>query len=215
MAAFYRKDCELFNIPVMSSTSKPLTVFFDRDGTLNQDVGYLDSAEDLIVFPGVPEALARLNEAGGVVVLVTNQSGVARGLILEDNLARIHEALQQSIQAAGGCIAGWYICPHHPNEGCACRKPKNRLVKQAVAELNLDLTHSYVVGDKDSDMQLAYNIGAVGVLVTTSSHSDKALTYVSSGVLSRSYVASGVPEAVEWILADARRHMSEPCLNES
>ena len=191
----------------MSRISKPLTVFFDRDGTLNQDVGYLGSVENLVLFPGVTEALARLNQGGGVGVLITNQSGVARGLISEDSLTRIHEALQQSIEAAGGYLSGWYVCPHHPNEGCQCRKPKSGLVEQAVAELDINLECSYVVGDKESDMQLACNIGAVGVLVTTSHHSQKALTYVNSGALPRRYVASNLTEAVEWILHDSSKRM--------
>lgn len=177
-----------------------LTVFFDRDGTLNEDVGYLRSAGELVVFPGVGESLTRINREGGKVAVITNQSGIARGFLTRQDLAHIHEVLGAEIRKAGGWVDGWYFCPHHPQDGCRCRKPEVGMIEQAEEELGVNRVGSYVVGDKDIDMELAQRIGAVGVLVTTSAYGREALIRVKNGTLAVQYVASDVGDAVEWIL---------------
>lgn len=147
-------------------------VFLDRDGTLIRDVGYLRRPEQIEILPGVPEALLLLHEHGFKIVVVTNQSGIARGFFSEDELKEIHQALGKKLAAHNVVLDGIYYCPHHPTEGvepyrtsCGCRKPKDGLTRQAVRELKLDLGRSYVVGDKPSDIELAVRIGAKGIQI--------------------------------------------------
>lgn len=147
-------------------------VFVDRDGTLVREVSYLRRVEQIEVLPRVPEAIQLLHQHGLKVVVVTNQSGVARGFLTEDELRRIHQEVERRLARAEAFLDGIYYCPHHPSEGidpyrvsCECRKPNVGLTQRAATELNLDLGRSYVVGDKYSDMELAARIGAKGLLI--------------------------------------------------
>ena len=179
------------------------TIFLDRDGTLNRDTGYVKTPEELELFPGVVEAVARLNQAGARVVLTTNQSGVARGLFTTAALDAIHARLRALLEAGGASLDAIYYCPHHPDDGCSCRKPETGLVDRAVSELGLDPSRAYVVGDQNRDMELARRIGARSVLVTTGPTSQEALTLLNSNGLRPDRVATGLEEAVDWILEDA------------
>lgn len=191
-------------VPVSARFTHPFTVFLDRDGTLNRDTGYITSPSDLVLFDGVVEAMARLKRAGSALVLVTNQSAIGRGLMTETDLEAIHRRLGAALSAGGGELDGVFFCPHRPDAGCRCRKPAIGLVEQAVAKLGVDARHSYMVGDKSMDMELARNVGAVGVLVTTSDYSHEAVRAVRMGQLDVGTIASSLAEAVEWILRDAR-----------
>ena len=182
-----------------------VTVFLDRDGTLNRDTGYVKTPEELELFPGVIEAVARLNQAGARVVLTTNQSGVARGLITTAALDAIHARLRALLEAGGASLDAIYYCPHHPDDACSCRKPRTGLVDRAVGDLGLDPSRAYVVGDQNRDMELARKIGARSVLVTTGPTSQEALTLSKSNGLRPDRVATGLGEAVDWILEDAGR----------
>ena len=149
-------------------------VFLDRDGTINEDVGYLDSLERLTLFPYSIDAVRLLNQAGFCAVVVTNQRGVATGLISETFLQMVHDVLSERFRRGGARIERFYYCPHDPHapieqyrRDCMCRKPKPGLVLQAADDLGIDLTRSYVVGDKWSAVALARNVGATGVLVQT------------------------------------------------
>ncbi len=187
---------------------KPLcdiTVFLDRDGTLNLDSGYIASPTELVLFSGAAGAVARLNKAGLRVVLVTNQSGVARGFFTIAELHDIHEKLQSVLKTEGAWLDAIFVCPHHPEEHCWCRKPNPGLLDQAATQFGLDLTCSYVVGDKDIDLELAHRVGALGVLVMTGPSSPEALKAMESGKLKVEYVASSVNEAVDWILQDVMK----------
>lgn len=159
---------------------KQKAVFIDRDGTLNDDPGYIDRPEKIVLFPSVAKAIRRLNEAGRKVVVVTNQSGVARGLFEETTLQGIHAHLVELIGAAGGVIDAVYYCPHYPMDGeaksrvesryqrdCECRKPKPGMLIRAARDLNLDLEASVVIGDRYLDIQMAHAVGARGILVLT------------------------------------------------
>jgi D-glycero-D-manno-heptose 1,7-bisphosphate phosphatase len=149
-------------------------VFLDRDGTINVDVGYLCHPDQIALLPQALEALLLLRDSGLMLVIITNQAGVARGLIPSENLPVIQRAFLRMMCAHAIPIAGYYACPHHP-EGllpeyqrvCECRKPAPGLVLQAARELDIDVQHSYIVGDKASDVQLAHNTGATGILVLT------------------------------------------------
>jgi len=183
---------------------KGVTVFLDRDGTLNRDTGYVTTPDELELFPGVVEALARLNRAGVRVVLITNQSGIARGLLDNSTLEQIHDRLRALLEAGGASLDAIYVCPHAPDEGCACRKPGTALAERAVADLGLDLSGAYMVGDQKRDMDMARGVGAKSLLVTTGPTSARALTDLQAEGREPDYVASGLIEAVEWILEDVK-----------
>ncbi len=145
---------------------KPV-VFLDRDGTINEEVGYLNHRSRLKFIKGAFEGIRLLNEAGFSVVVVTNQSGPARGYFPESLVFEVNELIAKEAEKAGARIDGFYVCLHHPDEGCSCRKPKPGLVYRAAYDLDLDLERAYVVGDRWVDLELARNIGAKGVLVLT------------------------------------------------
>jgi len=184
---------------------KDITVFLDRDGTINQDCGYLASPEEFQFFPDVLENLARLNHLGARVIVVTNQSGVARGFLSESDLVAIHRKLEKSLRDHGGWLDGVFYCPHHPDAGCRCRKPNPGLVEQAQRLLDVDISKSYLVGDKQCDMELALKVGSVGVLVMTGPMSGKVREQVQGGELSVGYMAHTFQESVDWIIQDCQR----------
>ncbi|HLC42893.1 MAG TPA: HAD family hydrolase [Methylomirabilota bacterium] len=149
-------------------------VFIDRDGTLNEEVGYLNHPQRLRLIPGAAEAVRTLNNSLFKVIVATNQSGIAKGYVSEALLGAIHEELIRQLKAEGAYLDGIYVCAHHPTEGespyralCDCRKPSPGLLLKAAADLDLDLSRSFVVGDKISDIELARRVNAKGVLVLT------------------------------------------------
>jgi D-glycero-D-manno-heptose 1,7-bisphosphate phosphatase len=137
-------------------------VFLDRDGTLNEEIGYVNHPSRFQVYPWAAEAVRELNRAGFAAVVVTNQSGVARGYFDERMVHLLHEKLRAEIEGGGGELAGIYYCPHHPQgkveeyrEACDCRKPKLGMIQRAVEDLNLDLANSFLVGDRFADIETA------------------------------------------------------------
>jgi D-glycero-D-manno-heptose 1,7-bisphosphate phosphatase len=149
--------------------------FLDRDGVINVDRGYVCRREDFDFVPGVLEGARRLSQLGYVLVVVTNQSGIGRGLYTEDDFRRLTEWMVQAFKAAEAEIAGVYFCPHHPTEAigaykvsCQCRKPRPGMLLDAAAELWLDLPASVMFGDRASDLQAAQSAGvACRVLLAT------------------------------------------------
>ncbi|HVZ52624.1 MAG TPA: HAD family hydrolase [Pseudolabrys sp.] len=144
--------------------------FLDRDGVLNVDHGYVYRPEDLAWVPGAPEAVRLLNEAGYAVIVITNQSGVARGYYDEAAVRRFHDHMRARIEAEGAHIDAFYYCPHHPQGivkelavACRCRKPEPGMLEQAAREWPLDLSRSFLIGDKDDDMTAAARFGIRGI----------------------------------------------------
>jgi len=182
-----------------------VTVFLDRDGTTNRDTGYIKTPDELQIFPGAVEAVARLKQAGARVVMTTNQSGVGRGLFSVETLGAIHARLRSVFEAGGAPFDGLYYCPHHPDDGCACRKPGTVMVERAVADLGLDLSRAYVVGDQRRDIDLARRIGAKGILVTTGPTSAQALEELRQEGAAPDYVATDLGQAVTWLFGDAEQ----------
>jgi heptosyltransferase-2 len=182
-----------------------VTVFLDRDGTTNRDTGYIKTLEELQLFPGAVEAVARLKRAGATVVMITNQSGVGRGLFSLDMLGAIHAKLRAAFEAGGAPLDGIYYCPHHPDEGCACRKPGTAMVERAVTDLKLDLSCSYVIGDQRADVLLARRIGARSVMVTTGPTSAQALEDFRQEGTEPDHVASDLSHAVTWIFGHVEK----------
>ncbi len=149
-------------------------VFLDRDGTINVEKDYLYRIEDFEFIPGVPQALKKLQDTGFLLVVVTNQSGVARGYYTLDDVDILHRHMCAELQHYGVTLAGIYICPHHPTEGiapdrqsCACRKGKPGLLLRAAEDLHIDLAGSFMVGDKLSDADAGQNAGCVAYLVAS------------------------------------------------
>lgn len=152
-------------------------VFLDRDGTLIEDADYLVRPEQVRLIPGAAAAVRRLNERGIPVVVVTNQSAIARGMATEADLARVHEWLTATLAAAGARLDGIYYCPHHPDFGaapyrraCACRKPLPGLLLQAADELGLDLAASAMIGDSLRDLEAGVAAGCGSLLLVRTGH---------------------------------------------
>ena len=142
-------------------------VFLDRDGTINQEVHHLSRPEQLKLLPGASEGLRSLHEAGHPLIVVTNQSVVGRGLLTRDRLDEIHRRLSVMLHAEGVNIAAWYDCPHHPDDGCSCRKPAIGLFERGCQELGISLDQAWMVGDRLSDLQAGRAVGARTILVAT------------------------------------------------
>ena len=182
-------------------------VFLDRDGTINEDVGYLNHPDQLKLLPNAIAGLQLLSSRGLLLVIVTNQSGVARGLIPPERLPVIQNAFLDLMRSHAIPIAGYYTCPHYPESNlaeyrgtCECRKPASGLVLQAASELDIDLQRSYVVGDKASDVQLAHNAGATGILVLTG-YGKKHQDSYPSDYSPPHATCRDLLEAAEWIIA--------------
>lgn len=181
------------------------TVFLDRDGTLNPDPGYINSPDQFDLFPGVAEALGRLKLAGARLILVTNQSGIARGFLSRYNLDAIHQKLARLLDQTGVRLDGIYFCPHHPDDGCGCRKPNRGMIDLAVQELGVDLERSYVIGDHLRDIELAKRVRARSVLVTTGVTRLQELDELTESPLAPDRVATSLAEAVDWLLSDVKQ----------
>jgi D-glycero-D-manno-heptose 1,7-bisphosphate phosphatase len=192
----------------MQNALRPV-VFLDRDGTLNEEVGYIRDVSNLNLIAGAAGAVKRLNEAGVAAVLATNQSGVARGYYPEAHIHKLHERLLSLLAQGGAKLDAVYYCPHLPegstepfNCVCQCRKPEPGMVTRALQEHpEFDRKRAYVVGDKSTDVELAHNCGAKGVLVTTGFGQD-VLEGKYQWPVKPDYTAKDLTDAVDWILKD-------------
>lgn len=175
-------------------------MFIDRDGTIAEEMGYLNHVSRFQMFPFAPEAIRKLNEARLPVIVVTNQSGVARGYFPESLVMQINELLKQQLANAGGRLAGVYYCPHGASDGCECRKPRPGLLERAAREHNLDLSRSFVVGDRYADVELAQRVGARSVMVRTGYGEGELQWHAAKWPVQPDHVAPTLKEAVDWIL---------------
>lgn len=159
----------------------PAVVIVDRDGVVNADSpGYIKTPVEWQALPGSLDAIAALTRAGTAVVVATNQSGVGRGLFSEATLARIHARMAGEVAAHGGVLAGVYYCPHAPDAGCDCRKPRPGLLERIARDLSIELAGVPVIGDKASDLEAAAAVGARGILVLTG-HGRRTLAELGPG----------------------------------
>ncbi len=190
--------------------TRRLAVFLDRDGTINVERGYVTRPEDLGLIDGAGGAIRALNDAGLLAVVVSNQSGVARGLMSEDDLARVHEALERLLEREGARLDGAYYCPNYPEgvdvrftRDLSCRKPNTGMLELAERELDVDLARSVMVGDFATDIELANRAGMPGVLVLTGKGTETLERAAELGL----EIAAAVPDigaAVAWILERGR-----------
>ena len=190
-------------------------VFLDRDGTLIEDVGYLDRLDRIAFFPWTIDAIRALNRAGLVVVVITNQSGIARGFITEAFVVETHRHLSARLAAGGARIDAYYYCPHHPDGAveayrrrCDCRKPSSGMVDEAVRDLGLDPARSFVVGDKWLDVGLARAVGAHGILVRTGTGAAEE-AQPQPGV-NADAIVDNLAGAVSWILLNPQSAIQNP-----
>lgn len=184
----------------MTASEPRPAVFIDRDGTINVEVDYLADPDELVLLPGASRAIARLNRAGYLTVVVTNQSGVARGLFSEERLHEIHARMRQLLAEEGATLDAIEYCPHHPEIGeapyrgaCDCRKPLPGMFERAARELGIDLGRSWAVGDSARDLEAAAALGVPGLLVASGKE-------VSRGDAARYEVVADLAAAVERII---------------
>jgi D-glycero-D-manno-heptose 1,7-bisphosphate phosphatase len=180
-------------------------VFLDRDGTLIEDVGYLDTLSRVAFYPWTVDAVRMLNRAGLAVVVVTNQSGIARGIFDEAFVGETHRLIDARLEAGGARVDAYYYCPHHPDGRvaayamrCDCRKPDRGLIDRAAADLGLDPAHSFIVGDRWSDVELGRSVGARSILVRTGVGVEEEAAPLER--VSADAVVDNLAAAVGWIL---------------
>lgn len=191
----------------LNRTSTRPVVFLDRDGTLNVEAGYIRELEKLVLIEGAAEAVKRLNRAGIAAVLVTNQTGAARGYYAEQHILDLNARLVRLLAEGGAYLDAVYYCPHlaegtvkEYSIACKCRKPEVGLVEQALREHpELDRNRSFVVGDKSTDVELAKNCRAKGVLVSTG-YGEAVLKGEYQWPVQPDFQAKSIVEAVDWII---------------
>ena len=181
-------------------------VFLDRDGTVNVEAGYIRELENLHLIPGAAEAIKGLNELGVLVVLVTNQSGPARGYYPESWISKLHERLGTLLAAEGAFMDALYYCPHLPEGSvpeftmnCYCRKPEPGMLLQAAQEHKIDLTHSFMIGDKATDVEVGQNAGTHTILLT-SGYGQQVLDGTYQHQVKPDYVFDTLLEAFEQVM---------------
>jgi D-glycero-D-manno-heptose 1,7-bisphosphate phosphatase len=185
-------------------------VFLDRDGTIIEDVGYLHDVSQIDLLPWSADAIRQLNDAGFAVVVVTNQSGVGRGYFDEDHVVATHTVLDDTLTRAGARVAGYYYCPHHPDSPdaryavtCDCRKPAPGMLRRAAAELGLDLSRSWMVGDWWRDVQAGADAGVRTILIRTGR--SVAHRPTPPDAPRPDAILNNLMEAAEWILRSSSR----------
>ena len=187
---------------------KKPAVFLDRDGTLMVNIDYIHQPEKVKLFAKTVDSLKKLRKAGFYLIVVTNQSGAARGYFKISDIHAVNRHLQSRLKAKGAYLDAFFYCPHHPKgvvksltKDCDCRKPRTGMVKQALKKFPIDLAKSYVVGDNLSDVELAKNAKmAAGVLVRTG-HGRKAQLGLKNLKMKNKHVVAGIAQATKWILA--------------
>jgi len=184
-------------------------VFLDRDGTINEEVGYMDQIEKFKLIPRSGEAIRLLNRNNFKAIVITNQSGVARGYFPESLVLKVHQKMKDLLKSEGAYLDGVYYCPHLPDgvgspngQSCSCRKPKTGLVDIVLKELNIDLSKSYSIGDRGSDIEFGRRIGAKTILVLTGYGREESEHSGGRETPKPDYVAQDLYEAVQWILKE-------------
>ena len=202
----------------LSTNSMRPAVFLDRDGTINEDVGYISDPDQLQLIPGAAEAVQRLRGAGYFLVLITNQAGVGRGLMTEDSLREVLDAFGEMLDDEGACVDAVYYCLHHPEEGvgeylkdCDCRKPKPGMLLRAAEEHQIDLSRSFMVGDHMGDVLAGKNAGCQTALVLTGHGKDELARVDGEGRSKIDKVAADLTEAAQWMLSQNRKEGISDC----
>ncbi len=182
-------------------------VFLDRDGTINEEVGYVNHLERFRLLPRASEAILLLNRNDIKAVVVTNQAGVARGYFPESLIHLVHQKMEELFQDRGAHLDGIYYCPHHPDVGeppyrqkCRCRKPQTGMIEKAVKDLGIDCSKSYMIGDRGADIEFGQRVGAKTILVLTGYGKGEWEYFGRQWKSKPDFVAQDLYEAVQWIL---------------
>ena len=175
-------------------------VFLDRDGTIAEEVGYLNHISRFRMFPFAAAAIRRLNEANYPAIVITNQSGVGRGYFPESLVRDVHELMTKQLAKEGAHIDALYYCAHKTEDKCECRKPKPGMLQRAAREHGLDLRRSFVVGDRYGDMELAHGVGARAILVRSGYGQGEVQWHSEKWTLAPDFIAENLVEATDWIL---------------
>ncbi len=182
-------------------------VFLDRDGTINEQMGYINHLSRFVFLPGVPEAVGLLNKNNFLAIIVSNQSGVARGYFPIDLVHEVHKFLKASLKERGAVIDGIFFCPHHPRgvvteygHACDCRKPETGLIDMACESFDIDLSNSYVVGDRHIDIELAHRSNLDGIMVKTGYGLGEVEHILPKKSIKPIHIASDLLDAVRWIV---------------
>ena len=183
------------------SASPSRAIFLDRDGTVSEEVGYMYHAGLFKVFSWTGEAIQRINESGMKSVLITNQSGIERGYFKEATLDEVHQKLQDDLKQWDARLDAIYYCPHAPERECDCRKPKPGMILRAARELEIDLSKSFMIGDRYLDVRAAHSAGVRSVLVCTGDGASEMAKYAGLPVPQPNFVAENLLHAVEAILS--------------
>jgi len=193
---------------------KKSAVFLDRDGTINEDVGYPSEYGQIRIYPSGFEAVKKFNKAGLLTIVMTNQSGIGRGFLTEEKLEDIHKKMSASFAEKKARLDAFYYCPHYElsldpryKQACSCRKPNPGLAFQAAADFDIDLRGSYVVGDKAEDILFGWNIQATPVLVLTG-FGRKSLPELRNLGYEPAHVAEDILAAAAWILKREKRKVA-------
>ena len=184
------------------------TVFLDRDGVINRNPpnwGYVQTWEEFDFIPNAQKAIRELTENGYRIIVVTNQAGIGRGLFSEENLKDIHSRMVAKITEAGGRIDAVYYCPHHPEAGCECRKPKPGMLIRAAREHNIQLSSAYLIGDSTTDIQAGRRVGAKALLVLTGHGQESYHHYINTQPCGRADKDGYRPEKIFTNLHTATR----------
>lgn len=173
-------------------------VFLDRDGTIIKDKVFLRDPDGIEFFPGTFDAIKILKKMRYKIVVISNQSGIGRGILTEKMVKEVNERFIRMLEKNDASVDALYFCPHHPDANCDCRKPQTGMIKKAVAELALDLKGAVVIGDHLADISLGKNIGAKTVLVLTG-HGVKELVELEDTGVEPDFVAGDLLEAANWV----------------
>ena len=184
--------------------ARPLrrAAFLDRDGTICEEMGYVNHVDRLQIFPFAAAAIRQLNEAQVPVIIVTNQSGVARDIFPESLVHQVHQKMIAELSAGGARVDAIYFCPHKTEDACECRKPNPGLLERAAGEHALDLSSSWVVGDRYADLEMGHAAGARGILVMTGYGRGEYELHRTRWARQPDALAENLTEAVRRILND-------------
>jgi D-glycero-D-manno-heptose 1,7-bisphosphate phosphatase len=183
----------------MTSKRANRAVFLDRDGTIMEDSNYVGDVERVILIPSAVAALKRLRDAGYKLFVITNQSGVGRGYFTREAVEQIHTHLDEQFGKSNVKFDRYYVCPHHPEDNCDCRKPKPKLLLEAAREYELDMARCFMIGDRASDIGAGANAGVKTILVLTGAGRET----LAKNEVKPDHVAEDIAGAANWILSQA------------
>jgi len=176
-------------------------VFIDRDGTINVNYGYINNPDDFKMYPNVAKGIKLLQENGFKIIIITNQSGIARGYFSEKSLEEIHDKMKKELSKEDTGVDAIYYCPHHPDENCNCRKPKPGMLEQAIKDFDIEIKDSYIIGDRMLDVEAGKIIGCKTVLIPE----DKELVKkeMTESDIDPDIVCDDFYSGIEWIIKNS------------